>query len=72
MSLLTAAVKMTNGEIDAGSIKIICLAFDDLISRGYSRSEIEAVFRRIKRRIVPPRHIPDDTKRRHVTISGDV
>jgi hypothetical protein len=50
MSLLAAAMKMTKGEIDAGSIKLICLAFDDLVSRGYSRSEVEAVFRRIKRR----------------------
>jgi hypothetical protein len=51
MSLLTAAVKMKKGELDAGSIRIITIAIDDLVSRGYSRTEVENVFRRIKRRL---------------------
>jgi hypothetical protein len=51
MALLAAAVKITKDELDAGSIRLITIAFDDLVSRGYSRSEVENVFRRIKRRI---------------------
>jgi hypothetical protein len=51
MSLLTAAVKLTKAKIDAGSIRIIDMAFDDLISRGYSRRKVEAGFWRIKRRL---------------------
>jgi hypothetical protein len=48
LALLAAVVTSTNDGIDAGSLRVVQFAFDDLISRGFSRSEIEAVFRRFR------------------------
>ena len=48
LAILAAAVTIEKDAIDAGSLRIVQLAFDDLISRGYARAEIETVFRRFR------------------------
>ena len=51
---LLAAVAGRSAELgfDPDSAGIVSSAFADLVSRGYSRSEIEAVFRRIRKSLV--------------------
>jgi hypothetical protein len=50
MALLAAVVTQTSlKSFDAASVSIVTAAFADLEQRGYARSEIEAVFRRIRK-----------------------
>jgi hypothetical protein len=48
--LLSAVVSLRKHELDGDAAKIVDIAFADLTSRGYDRREIEAVFRRFKRK----------------------
>jgi hypothetical protein len=50
---LLAAVATQNAEtgFDPASVGIVSAAFADLIQRGYARNEIEAVFRRIRKKL---------------------
>jgi hypothetical protein len=53
MALLAAVVTRTSSKtFDADSVAIVSAAFSDLISRGYERSEIEAVFKRFRKMLV--------------------
>jgi hypothetical protein len=53
MALLAAVVTQANlKSFDAASVSIVTAAFADLQERGYSRSEIEAVFRRFRKMLV--------------------
>jgi hypothetical protein len=52
LALLSAVVSLRKHELDGDTAKIVNIAFADLTSRGYDRREIEAVFRRFKRKIV--------------------
>jgi hypothetical protein len=53
MALLAAVVTQTSlKSFDAASVSIVTAAFADLEQRGYARSEIEAVFRRIRKMLV--------------------
>jgi hypothetical protein len=53
MALLAAVVTQTSlKSFDAASVSIVTAAFADLEQRGYERSEIEAVFRRIRKMLV--------------------
>jgi hypothetical protein len=52
LALLAAVVKSKNEDLDAGSVAIIAAAFDDLVARGFARSEIENVFRRFRKKLV--------------------
>jgi hypothetical protein len=53
MALLAAVVTQTSLKaFDAASVSIVTAAFADLQERGYSRSEIEAVFRRFRKMLV--------------------
>lgn len=52
LALLSAVVSLTKHELDGITAKIVNRAFVDLTSRGYDRCEIEAVFRRFKRKVV--------------------
>lgn len=51
LALLAAVVTSGAADIDAGSVRVVQAAFDDLISRGYSRNEVEAVFRRFRTKL---------------------
>ena len=51
LAILAAAVTIEKDAVDAGSLRIVQLAFDDLISRGYARGEVEAVFRRFRNKL---------------------
>jgi hypothetical protein len=54
MALLAAVVTRTSlKQLDETSVAIVSAAFNDLIDRGYSRSEIEGVFRRFRKMLVP-------------------
>lgn len=54
MALLAAvATRSPEQGFDALSAGIVSSAFADLVDRGYSRSEIEAVFRRIRKNLMP-------------------
>ena len=48
---MAAVVTSGAADIDAGSVRVVQAAFDDLISRGYARGEVENVFRRFRRRL---------------------
>jgi hypothetical protein len=53
MALLAAVVRQTSMKaFDAASVSIVTAAFADLQDRGYSRSEIEAVFKRFRKMLV--------------------
>jgi hypothetical protein len=53
MALLAAVVTRTSlKSLDEASVAIAIAAFNDLIERGYERSEIEAVFRRFRKSLV--------------------
>jgi hypothetical protein len=53
MALLAAvATRSSEDGFDALSAAIVSAAFADLTSRGYSRSEIEAVFRRFRKNLM--------------------
>jgi hypothetical protein len=52
LALLSAIAKWPKGtSFDQASIGIVAAAFDDLISRGYDRAEIELVFRRFRSKL---------------------
>jgi hypothetical protein len=51
LALLSAVVSLRKHELDDDTAKIVNIAFADLTSRGYDRREIEAVFRRFKRKV---------------------
>jgi hypothetical protein len=53
MALLAAVVTQTSLKaFDAASVSIVTAAFADLEQRGYSRREIEAVFKRFRKLLV--------------------
>jgi hypothetical protein len=53
MALLAAVVTQTSlKSLDQASVAIVVAAFNDLMQRGYERSEIEAVFRRFRKMLV--------------------
>jgi hypothetical protein len=53
MALLAAVVTQTSLKaFDAMSVSIVTAAFADLQDRGYSRSEIEAVFKRFRKMLI--------------------
>jgi len=58
MALLAAvATQSKDVGFDPASVRIVAAAFDDLISRGYDRREIELVFRRFRKNLnVVPDH----------------
>jgi hypothetical protein len=54
MALLAAvATRTSESGFDPASVAIVSSAFADLVDRGYSRTEIEAVFRRIRKKLMP-------------------
>lgn len=55
LALLAAVVSLRKHELDDNTAKIVVATFDDLMSRGYDRREIEKVFRRFKTKIVDVR-----------------
>ena len=53
LALLAAVVTMPSStSLDAGSVAIVDRAFADLINCGYERSEIEAVFRQFRKKLL--------------------
>jgi hypothetical protein len=53
MALLAAVVTRTSlKSLDEASVAIVSAAFNDLMDRGYSRSEIESVFRRFRKNLM--------------------
>jgi hypothetical protein len=54
MALLAAVVtRISAKQLDEASVAIVTAAFSDLMSRGYERSQIEAVFRRFRKLLKP-------------------
>jgi hypothetical protein len=59
---LLAAVATRSKELgfDPDSAGIVSSAFDDLVSRGYSRTEIESVFRRFRKNLMSPDFVSNE------------
>jgi hypothetical protein len=52
MALLAAVATWPKGSsFDPASVGIVAAAFDDLVSRGYDRHEIELVFKRFRKNL---------------------
>jgi hypothetical protein len=63
MALLAAVVtRTTEKQLDTESVAIVIAAFKDLMTRGYERSEIEAVFRRFRKMLHVRPDLPLDGK----------